>query len=421
MENVIDNIILVNISELTLPETNAKIHTGEQIKHIINSIEKFGMNDPVGVWGDKNIIVEGVGRYNACKKLGIKKVPCIRLDFLNDEERRAYAIAHNLTAAETGFNIEVLADEFKKLDFDFKDFGLNFDVNLGDETPRIEVAEDEIEYDILKNPVQLNIGDVFEIGGHRLIYGDSTDSNIVKKLMDGKLADMIFTDPPYNMNNAEIGSIASNTDFIMAAGEMNEEEFIDFLKKVVNNLYDFSKKDSIHFICMNFKNILPMMLAGKKYEKFKQLIVWVKHVANFSSFYRNQHELIFCFQKGNEKYTRNFSFKDYRTNVWNYQGQSCTNFAKTQGVERVHPTMKPIQMIADAIQDCSNSNDIILDLFGGSGSTMVAAHQTNRRCYMVELDEKYVNVIIKRMLLLDGTLHVYCDGEDLTNKFIVSI
>jgi len=175
---------------------------------------------------------------------------------------------------------------------------------------------------------KLNYGDVFEIGRHRLIYGNSTDKNIIAKLMDDKLANMIFTDPPFNLKNEKVGSIASSTDFITAGGEMTTKEFTEFLTKIANNLYDFSVNNSIHYICINWRNIAPLLDATKIYNKFKSLIIWNKCNAGISGFYRNQYELIFVFQKGKNSCIQNFSFKDYRTNIWNYNGQSSFCFAK---------------------------------------------------------------------------------------------
>jgi len=238
--------------------------------------------------------------------------------------------------------------------------------------------------------------------------------------MDGKLATMIFTDPPFNLKNEKVGSIASSIDFITAGGEMTTKEFTEFLTKIANNLYDFSVNNSIHYICINWRNIAPLLTATKIYNKFKSLIIWNKCNAGISGFYRNQYELIFVFQKGKNSCIQNFSFKDYRTNIWNYNGQSSFCFAKKQDIERVHPTMKPVRLVIDAIKDCSNENNIILDLFGGSGTTMIAAHQTNRVCYMSELDEKYVNVIIRRMLMFADDLRVICNSKDITDLFKIS-
>jgi len=449
--------IEVNINDLLNLPNNTKIHTVEQIQNIKNSIKEFGFNDPLAIWQDEKLkqqgkyyVVTGNGTLEALKELNYKTIQCNDLSNLNKEEMRAYAIAHNATTLKTGFDLGILELEVNNLNFNFSDFGLDTNFGLNTDVPRITIEEEKDFPMVLKNLVPLNKGDVFEIGRHRLIYGDSTDKNDIAKLMNGKLANMIFTDPPYNLDAKEIGSIASDEDFVMGSGEMTDAEFTEFLQKIVNNLYDFSVENSIHYICMDWRHITNVMTSCMNcYDKFKALCVWKKHAANLSTFYQNQHELIFVFQKGTGKYTRNFSIKNYRTNVWEYPGQSHFNWAKLQGIDRVHPTMKPIQLIADAIQDCSNENDIILDLyggngstktndviinvlennnipitdeiildlFGGSGSTMVAAHQTGRIGYLSELDEKYVNVIIRRMLLLDETLKVFNNGKDMTEDF----
>ena len=280
----------------------------------------------------------------------------------------------------------------------------------------IRKKQKEFKSPILENTIPLKRGDVFEIGKHRIIYGDATNKNDIEKLMNGNFANMVFTDPPFNLNNDAIGSIASNADFVMGT-KLTEKEFSQFLTKIASNLYQFSNNNSIHYICINWKNIDAMMKVKKQYEKFKALIIWNKKSAGMGGFYRSQYELIFVFQKGKGACVHNFSFKDYRTNIWEHNGQACFNFANTQGIERVHPTMKPIKLVADAIKDCSNENDIILDVFGGSGTTMVACHLNNRICYMSELDEKYVNLIIRRMLLLDDNLRVVCNEKDMTDAF----
>jgi DNA modification methylase len=288
----------------------------------------------------------------------------------------------------------------------------------------IALAREKYKAKITENIVPLKRGDVFEIGNHRLIYGDATDKNDVEKLMNNKLANMIFTDPPFNMRAEKIASVVSDVDFINAGGDMTKAEFSNFLLQTATNLYDFSVDNSIHYICINSENFDIMIDIEKKvYDKFKAFITWDKCNIGLGGFYRSQCEYIFVYQKGCGQNICNFSFKDGRSNLWKFSGQNDFHFEKRQGIERVHPTMKPIKLVADAIKDCSNENDIILDLFGGSGTTMVASHQTNRVCYMAELDEKYVNVIIRRMLELnknnlDIPLQVICNDKDITDLFI---
>jgi DNA modification methylase len=431
-------LMKIPIEALTCREVNAKIHTPAQIQEIKNSINEYGMNQIINVWNGEhngntynNLIIAGEGKYFACKELGFAEILCKDISYLDYKQAHEYALKDNATQMMTGFDLEVLKVESENLDIDFNKFGFDFDLSAN--VPHIEIEDDDVVPDVLQNLVEVKRGDVFEIGRHRLIYGDSTDRNDIAKLMDGKQANMVFTDPPYNLDINDLyrqgGSPQkmykyknSNYDnFEMAGGEFTDEEFIEFLNKIIQNLYDYSVNNSIHYICMDWRHALHLLTpASKIYDKYKAMCVWRKTAANVSSFYRQQHELVFVFQKGKGSYTCNFSFKNYRTNVWDHHSQSFFYFERNEGIERVHPTMKPLQLIADAIQDCSNENDIILDLFGGSGSTMVAAHQTNRTGYLCELSPKYINVIIRRMLQADNTLKVICDGKDMTDVFYVA-
>lgn len=191
------NIVKIKINELTPYENNAKIHTKEQIEQIKTSIEKFGMNDPIGVWGEKNIIVEGHGRLEALKELGYEEVECIRLDHLTDEERRAYTLAHNKLTMNTDFDFTKLEEELKNIDtIDMADF--DFDMSFITDEAEREVEEDEYEVELPEEP-KAKLGDIYQLGNHRLMCGDSTSIDDVEKLMNGVKADMVFTDPPYNI------------------------------------------------------------------------------------------------------------------------------------------------------------------------------------------------------------------------------
>jgi len=452
--------IEIGIENLVLLPRNSKIHNREQIENIKNSINEFGFLDPLAIWQNSELksqnkyyVATGNGTLEALKQLGYKTVPCNDISNLSEDAMRAYAIAHNATTLKTGFDFGILKIETAKLDYDFADFGLEIDTNVNANISNITVEEKEFEISkFWQNLNEVEIGDIFEIGKHRLIFGDSTNSNDIKKLMNKELATMIFTDPPYNLSAKTINMSDKHTDFIDAHGEMSDAQFIEFLTSVTENLYANSKNGSIHFIWMDWRHIEHLQAACKIYDEFKNMCVWNKSVGGMGSFYRNKHELCFVYQKmqnentdntinnldkcvwntdvssnknlyknahelcliykkGKDKHINNFwGTGRYRTNVWDYYSQSSTNFTIGEGIERVHPTMKPIQMVADAILDCSNPNDIILDLFGGSGSTMVASQNTKRICYMCEKDIKFCNVIIRRMLHTFSGLEVYRNG-----------
>lgn len=234
---------------------------------------------------------------------------------------------------------------------------------------------------------------------------------------------MIFTDPPYNVkiNNIVNSGKVKHQEFKMASGEMNEKEFIDFLTSVFNNLVLFSKNGSIHYQCMDWKHIYEIITAGRNsYTELKNLCIWNKDNGGMGTFYRSKHELIFVFKNGTEKHINNFELGQngrYRTNVWDYAGVNSFTNRERIGNKSIghsdleyHPTVKPVTMVADAILDCSNANDIILDAFGGSGTTMIACEQMKRKGYLIELDPKYCQVIIDRMKSLDPTLIIKKNG-----------
>lgn len=264
-----------------------------------------------------------------------------------------------------------------------------------------EVVEDEFDEPLPVDPVT-KPGDYYELNNHRLLCADSTDMHAVERLMGGQLAQMVFTDPPYNVKVKDIGGLGKikHEEFKMASGEMNKSRFTRFLEDVIMNLIKHSKTGSIHYICMDWKHVNELSTAGKLYQEFKQLIIWVKDNGGMGTFYRSQHELIFVYKNGRGKHINNFELGQtgrYRTNVWQYTGMNSVGNKERDNLED-HPTVKPVKLVADALLDCSNKNGVILDLFLGSGTTIIASEQTNRFCYGMEMDEKYCDTIIRRYL-----------------------
>ena len=290
---------------------------------------------------------------------------------------------------------------------------LDFDVSVtGFSIPEIDgVLEtvapqepDNPEDDAVPDSVAERVqpGDIWQLGVHRLICGDALDTGVVERLMDGETARMVFSDPPYNVpidGNVGNSGKTKHREFAMAAGEMSAAEFTDFLTKAFANLADHSIDGSIHFLCMDWRHMDQMMAAGQEtYDQFKNLIVWVKDNGGMGTFYRSRHELIFVFKKGRVPHINTFELGQhgrYRTNVWQYKGVNTMRAGRMDELA-LHPTVKPVQMIADAIRDVSGRSDIVLDLFGGSGSTLIAAEKTGRRAYLCELDPTYCDRIIAR-------------------------
>ena len=388
---------------------NARTHSKKQLRQIADSIEEFGFTNPVLIDQDYTILA-GHGRVEAAKQLKMETVPCLRQDQMTEEQKRAYVLADNKLAENAGWDEELLSIEFgalHELDLDFSLDITGFSIaevdNLIDGTS-IEEPGDPAD-DILPDanvPARCKTGDLWQLGKHRLICGDSLDPQTISRLMDGEQARMVFTDPPYNVPiDGHVGNSGKiqHREFAMASGEMSQDEFKDFLQKAFTNMADNSLDGSIHYICMDWRHMQEVMDAGSNiYDEFKNLIVWVKDNGGMGTFYRSRHEMIFAFKKGTASHINTFELGQhgrYRTNVWEYKGVNTMRAGRMEELA-LHPTVKPVQMIADAIKDVSGRGDIVLDLFGGSGSTLIAAHKTGRRGYLCELDPIYCDRIIAR-------------------------
>ncbi|MDR1235943.1 MAG: DNA modification methylase [Holosporaceae bacterium] len=376
------------------------------VDRMVGCIKEFGFRIPIVAKSDGSV-VDGHLRLKAAKKLGMTEVPVVIADDLTDAQIKAFRLIANQSANWAEWDDELLKLELEDLK------NLNFDLDLtGFDLSEVErlLKNDEIEeddYDEMPpdentKPIS-KLGDLWILGNHRLLCGDSTKIKDVKKLMNGRVADMVFCDPPYNVRINNIIGLGSvhHDEFAMASGEMSEPEFIDFLTLVFKNLVAVSKDGSVHYHCMDWKHIYEIMVAGRAaYTKFKQLCVWNKDNGGMGSFYRSKHELIFVFKNGSAAHTNNFELGQhgrYRTNVWDYSGiNSFSGRDQENELLKMHPTVKPVKLVADAILDCSLHDELILDLFGGSGTTLIACEETDRRCCVMELDPKYVDTIIRR-------------------------
>lgn len=398
------------IDALTPRPRNPRTHSPKQIRQIADSIETFGFTNPVLIDCDGNIVA-GHGRVEAAKLLGIETVPTICLDDLSEAQIRAYVIADNRLAENAGWDTEILAIELQ----DLLEIDLDFDIAItGFEPPEIDLLiaglDDDAEPDALDAvevdadaPVVTRPGDIWQIGRHRLICGDSTDADVYARLLDGERAQMVFTDPPYNVpidgHVCGLGEV-KHREFEMAAGEMSEAEFTDFLSTVFANLAEHSADGALHFICMDWRHMREVLGAGHaSYSEMKNLCVWAKTNGGMGTLYRSQHELVFVFKAGTGRHINNVELGKhgrYRTNVWTYPGIS--SFGKDRDTElALHPTVKPVQLVADAMLDCSKRGGIVLDAFAGSGTTLVAAENMGRVGYGIELDPAYCDVIVRRM------------------------
>lgn len=406
---------------------NARTHSDKQIAQIAASIRTFGFLNPVLI-GSDGIVIAGHGRVAAAMQLGLGEVPTIELAHLSDAERRAYVIADNRLAELAGWDRDILTIELQSL----ADMELDFELEItGFETAELDLlldgdfGDDEDPDDVVPETLEAapatRLGDVWLLGDHRLICGDAQLSETYAILMQDDQARMVFTDPPYNVkiSGHVCGSGAiQHREFAMASGEMDQAGFTRFLAKALTGMRNVSVDGAIHFVCMDWRHIGELQSAGDGiYSELKNLIVWKKSNGGMGTFYRSQHELVFAWKVGTAPHINTFGLGEtgrYRTNVWEYPG--VNSFGANQKDLELHPTVKPVALVTDAIKDVTRRGDIVLDGFGGSGTTLIAAERCGRIARLVELDPVYCDVICRRYAALTGNEAVLVEtGERFAN------
>jgi DNA modification methylase len=393
------------LEALTPYERNARKHEAADIATIKNSIKEFEMCDPIGIWGDKNIIVEGHGRLLALKELGHTQAPCIRLDHLTDEQRRAYALAHNKTAEMSEWDLDLVESEIAALEMDMSQFG--FDIDSDDE---ITVVEDEAPEVDEEAPPVTQLGDIWQLGRHRLLCGDSTDPVNIDLLMNGNKCDMAFTDPPYGYNyQSNMREKTNKFDVIE-----NDDKILDFFPSIKRVC------DGFIYICTTWKTADKWIELFKRYYDLTNVIIWDKGgggIGDLFHTFATDYEMILVCNNGKEIKGKRYG------SVWNFTNQEITKMKKEELLniileqkkyfsiwhekkdnpnEYIHPTQKPVSLSARAIRSSTEIGGNVIDLFGGSGSTLIACEQLDRTCYVMELDPKYCDVIVKRWETLTG-------------------
>ncbi len=398
------------LADLQLDPRNPRAHSKRQIKQIAKSIQAFGFNVPVLIDAQLKVIA-GHGRVLACRELGWTEVPTISLAHLSPAQAQAFMIADNRLTENSTWDDRLLAESLQELSIQNLDFSLDaIGFDMGEIDVRIQgldIPPDEDPADILPPPSPTAVtalGDLWLLGPHRILCADSRQPESYDRLMAGHLAGVVFEDPPYNVRiDGHVGGQGAirHREFAMAAGEMTEAEFIAFLTTVFGHAARHSKNGSIHFQCMDWRHVAEITAAGKAaYTELKNIAVWVKNVGGMGSLYRSRHELIFVFKNGDAAHINNVELGRhgrYRTNVWEYRSIASTRKSTEEGdLLALHPTVKPVRLVADAILDVSNRGDIVLDAFLGSGSTLIAAQRTGRICHGMEIDPLYVDTAIRR-------------------------
>lgn len=407
---------------------NPKTHEEKQIQQIARSIERFGFNNPILI-DEKSEVIAGHGRLAAARLLKLDDVPVICLSHLSEVEKRAYRIADNRLSENGQWNTDLLKLEFSEIEklalnledeldlditgFDFKEI----DVLLAEDKPSVKTDQklNSIPY-VSENEIVSQYGDIWLLGKHKIICGNSLKEETYQHLFENIKANMVFTDPPFNVKiqGHVCGSgQTKHKEFAFASGEMNVAEFISFLKTSMANIAKHSVENSVHYICMDWRHISELLSAARNiYPKMLNMVVWCKKNGGMGSFYRSQHELILVFQNGKGSHINNVELGKhgrYRTNVWYYAG--VNSFGSEQKNLKMHPTVKPVELVRDAILDASKRGDIVLDAFLGSGTTLIAAEKAGRVCYGIEYEPLYIDTIIRRYHELTGNWAIHLSSQ----------
>jgi DNA modification methylase len=379
----------IPLKELTPYTRNSRTHSEEQITQVVASIVEYGWTNPVLI-DDSGMIIAGHGRTMAAARLKMTEVPCIRLSNLSENQKRAYIIADNQIALNAGWDEALLHEELEALkieEYDLQLLGFS-DAELDDLLTDTE--EEVVELPIPEPPVNptTKLGEIYQLGNHRLMCGDSTSIDAVERLMDGRKADMVFTDPPYGIDFAP----QRGTHGKILNDALDGAEFDNFLDAVFGAAFASMKPDTYAFVWTGWPKIGAFERSLQKFFKIQAMHIWVKNNFGIGYYSRPKHEPFYLCLNGKPVYPANAP-----ADVW-----EAKKVHKT-----VHSCEKPVDLIVD-ILDTYHKNSTVLDLFGGSGSTLIACEKTNRKCYGMELDPKYCDVIIERW-------------ENFTNKKAVKV
>lgn len=401
------------LSELKLDPKNPRQHSPQQIRQIARSIAAFGFNVPVLVDAQSQVIA-GHGRILGAQALGWQDVPTICLTHLTKTQTRAFMIADNRLTENSSWNEKLLGEELKELAEVHLDFSLEATgFEMGEIDLLIEGVASVPEGNedltdtlpaLTASPPVSQLGDLWLLGRHRLFCGNALDATAYAHLMADQQAAIVFTDPPYNVpidgHASGLGRVR-HQDFVMASGELSEAEFTGFLTQACRLMARSMIEGALAYLCMDWRHLRELLTAGQTvFAELKNLCVWDKGTGGMGSLYRSQHELVFVFKHGTDPHRNNVQlgqYGRYRTNLWKYPGgNSFARDMREGNLLALHPTVKPVALVADALLDASRRNDIVLDPFLGSGTTVIAAECTGRTCYGIELDPRYVDTTIRR-------------------------
>jgi DNA modification methylase len=391
------------ISDLIPDPRNARTHPKRQIDQLKASIEAFGFTNPILADPDGHIIA-GHGRLQAARAMGLTELPVITLSGLSETQKRVLRIADNKIALNAGWDLEILQQELGQL----ASIDVDIDPTLtGFSTGEIDVIlssagdpDDEVIPPVPTTP-RTKPGDIWILGEHRLGCGDSRDADFLQRVIgDGARVDAAFLDPPYNVRiGGHAVAAGTHREFAMASGEMSETEFRTFLADTLGAAARCSRDGAVHFVCMDWRHMDSVSAVGSTvYGERLNLCIWNKSNAGMGSLYRSKHELVFVYRVGSAPHRNMVELGKHgrnRTNVWDYASVNSMRGSRREDLA-LHPTVKPTGLVADAIQDVTRRSDLVLDIFLGSGTTLMAAERTQRRFRGLDIDPAYVDVAIER-------------------------
>lgn len=406
-----DNFQLIDINLTVLNSKSLRKHSKKQLQKIKNAIQKVGYTNPI-LLDEKLNIIAGELRLLAMKELGFTQIPAIILENLTQEEVDIIRILDNRIAEDSEWNYENLKEEIEKLmtfnitfedlAFDTVDYDKIFFTDVSNENKVHNSDKEDDSWLDANIPKRAKVGDLWRLGDHFVFCGDCLLARSFEILMQGELAQIVITDPPYNCKiKGHVCGLGKtqHEEFAMTSGEMTDSEFAKFISGFMQNLVNFSADGSLSYMFIDWAGLNTLLTQGKKYyTELKNIAIWNKGVGGMGTMYRSQHEMIPIFKNGKNKHQNHIQLGKngrYRTNVWDYPGIRATNPASLE-LLKLHPTVKSISMLHDILLDTSSKNDIVLDCFGGSGSTLLAAERCKRRARLIEISPRYVDVIITR-------------------------
>jgi DNA modification methylase len=396
-----------SVADLILDSRNPRRHSKQQVDQLTDSIREFGFVTPIVV-NDKGQVVIGHGRVLAARKLGMPRIPVVEIRHLSSAQLKALRIADNKLALNADWDEPLLGENLLEL----KQLEPDFDLSVtGFSLPEIDIAIQKLRDTVVNTDDKVTsradvpvcqLGDLWELGAHRIFCGDATSKAAFDMLMQDERADVAFVEPPNDLqmdNPVPSKGRGRHRKFAQGSGQLSRDQFIGLLTGSCSLLANYSKDGAIHFVCIDWKNLDGLLSAGREvYSELKNIVVWVKSASGLGSLYRSQHELICVFKSGNAQHTDNVELGKngrQRTNVWDYDG-ATTQARKGNKAQKLHPTVKPVQLVMDALLDCSNRGETVIDSFLGGGTTLLAAERTGRICRGIERDPRSVDTAIRR-------------------------